>query len=370
MVAPPVPRRLPVVSGRMSQGLARATQALGKLTGAIAHWPHADLITRTLARREAVQSSQIEGTRTDLDQLLTYEVTRSTEDKPADVRVTMRYVEALQAGTDAVRAGGRQALDLALLDALHGLLMQDDPREHLAVGRYRDRQAWIGHGRIEDADFVPAPAEHIPACMRDLQQGMLQYRVLPDEQGELSVVAQLAIAHAQFETIHPYEDGNGRVGRLLMPLILAAEGYPPLYLSGALLRNRRGYYEALLRVQVAGDWEPWLCMVCDAVVEAVDDAIAIAHDIDVLVADWDARVAAFRSDSVARRLPRLLPGRPVVSVKEVAALLGVSNRAALTGVDQLVAKGVLTPRDERRWGRTFHARELLERLDRAPVAGA
>ncbi|RDZ27329.1 Fic family protein [Lysobacter silvisoli] len=366
MVAPPVPRQMPSGGERVHRGFTQATLALGRLEGAVPHWQNPDLLTRTLARREAVQSSQIEGTRTDLDQLLTYEVTRSAEGKPADVGVTLRYVEALQHGMACVRAGGRAALTLQLLNELHGILMREDERTGLVVADYRDRQAWIGQGRIEDAAFVPAPPECIPACMQDLEQGMLQYRALPEEQTELSIVAQLAIAHAQFETIHPYEDGNGRVGRLIMPLILAAERHPPLYLSGTLLRNRRGYYDALNSVQIQGNWAPWFSMVCDAVVEAADESIKIAQDLSLLVEEWGERTQEFRRDSVARRLPQLLVGQPVVSVKDVARLLEVSDRAALTGVDQLVAKGILTPRDERKWGRTFHARELVDRLNQAP----
>jgi Fic family protein len=246
------------------------------------------------------------------------------------------------------------------------MLMQDDTRAHVLKGRYRERQAWIGESRIEDEVFVPAPPEYIAACMQDLHQGMLQYRALPEEQGQLSIIAQVAIAHAQFETIHPYDDGNGRVGRLIMSLILASERYPPLYLSGTLLRHRRGYYDALNAVQLQGDWGPWLVLVCNAVVEAADESIQIADDLRALVENWADRTREYRRDSVAQRLPQLLVGQPVVSVKDVANALDVSQRAALTGINQLVEKGILAPRDERRWGRTFHARELLDRLGQPP----
>lgn len=339
--------------------------ALGRLEGAIPHWQNPELLTRTLARREAVQSSQIEGTKTELDELLTYEVTRSPEGQPADVRVTLRYVEALQRGMEAVRANGRAAITVGLLNELHSILMQDE-RPGMAKGRYRDVQAWIGAGRIEEASFVPAPPECIPACMQDLEQGILQYRADIEDQAELSVVAQIAIAHAQFETIHPYEDGNGRVGRLLVPLILAAEEHPPLYLSGSLLRNRKGYYDALNRIQVRGEWGPWMNIVCQAVVEAVDESIAIADDLSALLEQWTRRTSEHRRDSVASRLPQWLITQPVVNVKEVAQALGVSIRAALTGVDQLVDKGILVMRDERKWARTFHAHEVIDRLNRNP----
>ncbi len=364
MVAPPTPRRLPAGTPAL---LYNASQALGRLQGAIPHWQNPDLLTRALARREAVQSSQIEGTQTELDDLLTFEVTQDTDGMPPDVRVTRQYVSALQQGLDAVRQQGRAAITLELLHGMHRTLMAYE-REDLRKGEYRNAQAWIGAvgGRIEEARFVPAPPEKIAGCMRELEQRMLQYQADEDEQTELSVIAQMAIAHAQFETIHPYQDGNGRVGRLLMPLILAAERYPPLYLSGALMRNKRGYYDALNVVQVRGEWAPWMDLVARAVAESADEALAIAEDLQQVLDDWNKRVGSHRQGSVARRLPQLLIGQPVVSVKQVATLLGVSIRAALTGIDALVERGILLPRDGRKWGRTFHAGAVLERLNRAP----
>lgn len=367
MVAPATPRRLPPGGSGTPVLLSGASMALGRLAGAIPHWQNPDLLTRTLARREAVQSSQIEGTQTELDELLTYEVTQDGQDMPPDVRVTQQYVKALQYGLDAVRQGGRQAITLALIHQLHAILMQGE-RESVPKGQYRTTQAWIGAvgGRIEDARFVPSPPAYIAESMAELERSMLQYRAAEDEQFDLSIIAQVAIAHAQFETIHPYGDGNGRVGRLLMPLVLTAEGYPPLYLSGPLMRNKLGYYEALSGVQTRGDWAPWMDMVSRSVVEAADEAQAIAEDLQQLVEEWNSLVKGHRRDSVASRLPQLLVDRPVVSVKQVAALLDVSFRAALTGIDHLVEYGILSPKDERKWGRTFHAEAVLERLNQVP----
>ena len=366
MVAPPTPRRLPPGNAGTPMLLSRASLALGRLAGAIPHWQNPDLLTQTLARREAVQSSQIEGTKTELDELLTYEVTQSADGMPPDVRVTQHYVHALQYGLDAVRSKGRQAITLELIHQMHATLMQDE-RESVPAGQYRSIQAWIGSTtRIEDATFVPTPPAHIAECMGELERSILQYQPAEDEQGELTVIAQVAIAHAQFETIHPYSDGNGRTGRLLMPLILAAENYPPLYLSGSLMRNRAGYYAALNDIQLRGNWTPWMEMVCRAIVESADDTLAIAEDLQLLVDEWEDLVQGYRRDSVASRLPRLLVAHPVVSVKQVAQLLDVSIRSALTGIDQLVAHKILLARDERKWGRTFHAEAVLERLNQAP----
>jgi len=164
LVAPPTPRMLPLGS-RHEAGFPKAHAALGRLQGTLKHLANTDMVTRTLARREAVMSSQIEGTKSDLHQLLTYEATHGTGGLPADVRMTERYVAALQHGLERVRVGGRAVLDLALIHELHALLMQDE-RPTSPVGAYREDQVWIGPTlRIEDATFVPAPPARVKSCM-------------------------------------------------------------------------------------------------------------------------------------------------------------------------------------------------------------
>lgn len=362
LVAPPTPRWLPD-GAAAAQEISAAMQALSRLRTATELLPNVDLVTRTLARREAVQSSQIEGTRTQLPELLEYEATQGSDGAPADAVVTERYVQALEQGLATIRrAGTRQALDSRLLKAMHATLMQDAPAP-VRAGEYRTSQAWIGSGRIEDATFVPAPPSHIKACMEELEASMLRYARREDEAWELPVVAQLAIAHAQFETIHPFADGNGRCGRLLMPLILAAEGYPPLYLSGTLLRQRRAYYDALADVQLRADWAPWFKLLCRAVVEACDGAIAIARDLEAIRAKWTDGLGDLRSDATARQLPAFLLGHPVVAVKQVSEALGISFKSANKAIEELVARGMLSEPTRRR-NRVFHATEILQRLER------
>jgi Fic family protein len=152
-----------------------------------------------------------------------------------------------------------------------------------------------------------------------------------------------------------------------MPLILAAEGYPPLYLSGALLRSKTAYYDALNQVQVRGNWAPWMDMLCKAIVESAHDAIAIADDMQALQQAWQQTASGYRSDSVARRLPPLLIGHPVVTAAQVAALLDVSERSALTGIYALQKEGILVQGNERNWGRTYHATAVLQRLNQLPT---
>lgn len=365
LVAPPTPRILPP-DPRHQAVSAEAHAALGRLQGALRHIPNADMVTRTLARREAVMSSQIEGTKSDLHQLLTYEATHGTGGMPADVRVTERYVEALQRGLDRMRSSGRAALNLALIHELHALLMQDEATR-FPVGTYRQDQVWIGSTRrIEDATFVPAPPAQVQGCMEEMERSILQYAPREDEQTSLGILAQLAIAHAQFETIHPYHDGNGRTGRLLMPLMLAAEGYPPLYLSGTLLRAKKEYYEALANIQLRGEWGPWRELLARAVIESCDESISIAEDLLALAQRWEQDVSEYRARSATRRLPRFLIGHPVLSVQQAAAGLSISVPAANAALNNLLAAGIVSLVSERRWGRVFQAAQVLRRLDQPP----
>lgn len=363
LVAPPTPRMLPL-DRRHDAGFPKAHAALGRLQGTLKHLPNADMVTRTLARREAVMSSQIEGTKSDLHQLLTYEATQRTGGLPADVRITERYVTALQHGLDRVRVGG---LSLKLIHELHALLMQDEAARS-PVGAYRETQVWIGPTlRIEDATFVPAPPARVNGCMDEMAASILQYAPREDDQTVLPILAQLAIAHAQFETIHPYHDGNGRTGRLLLPLMLAAEGYPPLYLSGALLRAKSQYYAALANVQLQGEWGPWLELLGNAVIESCDESILIAEDLLVLAERWEQELHSYRAHSATRRLPRFLIGHPVLSVQQAAAGLNISVPAANAALNNLLAAGIVSLVNERQWGRVFQATPVLRRLDQLPA---
>ncbi len=367
LVAPPTPRTLPL-DLRRNASFAGAHEALGRLQGALKHIPNADMVTRTLARREAVMSSQIEGTKSDLHQLLTYEATHGTAGLPADVKVTERYVEALQHGLERTRVRGRAALNLGLIHELHALLMKDEATR-FPVGAYREDQVWIGSSpRIEDATFVPAPPGEVQGCMEEMAASILQYAPREDEQAGLTILGQLAIAHAQFETIHPYHDGNGRTGRLIMPLLLAAEGYPPLYLSGTLLRSKKEYYAALASIQLRGEWDPWCELLGRAVVESCDDSISIAEDLLALAERWEQALSSYRAGSATRRLPRFLVGHPVLSVQQAATGLGISVPAANAGLNNLLAAGIVSLVNERQWGRVFQAAEVLQRLDQTPIA--
>lgn len=361
---PPATPRLIRVQGPATRALTQAHEALGALRQASVRLPNPDMITRTLARREAVNSSQIEGTRAGLDDLYAYECTGAGEPTHADARITHNYVTALDIGLTAVRGpAGRQALTVALLQEMHRALMTGTDYAD-TPGSLRRQQNWIGAGaRIEDATFVPPPPAAVAQCLAELADSMLRYEPRDEEAQQLSLVMQLAIAHAQFETIHPFRDGNGRIGRLLLPLILAAEGYPPLYLSGYLHRHRRQYYDALAGVQLRGEWSEWLAFLAAAVIASCQEATALTEDLLALQAQWETQLGDLRADAAARKLPALLLGHPVTSAREVSILLGISFPAANKALGILVERGLLEAPEGRR-NRLFVARAIVERLER------
>lgn len=361
MVPPATPRRLPN-SMTLNVQQQKAHEALGALRVAAATLPNAALITRTLSRREAVQSSQIEGTQTRIPDLFEYEATQGEDGKGPDTSEVDRYVQALEVGMQSLQERkGKKALTLSLIKRMHAVLMAGAPKE-TQPGRFRSRQAWIGSGRLEDATFVPPPASAVQGCMKELETSMLQYAPTDEEQVSISVLTQMALAHAQFETIHPFADGNGRVGRLILPLMLAAEGYPPLYLSGYLLRFRRAYYDALAGVQLQGNWDAWGLLFFEAVIQSAHASIAIAADLNRIHDGWVNALSDLKASAAARRFPQLLLGRPVVTAKQAADLLDVSFVTANNAIKLLVERGIVAePKGKR--NRVFYATQILDRLE-------
>lgn len=364
LVPPITPRELDV--RRVMQPLVAAEKAIASTAAVAGLLPHPDLITRSLERREAVLSSQIEGTRTDLTQLLEYEATGSDAELPDDAAETLGYVRALDHGLHAVRRGaGPQHLTLDLIRQLHRVLLADTDYPHPeGPGEWRRGQNWIGGRRIEDATLVPPPASDLKRCLLDLEHFL---RIDPGNPALMALPLRMAVAHAQFEAIHPFSDGNGRVGRLLPPLMMAAEELPPLYLAGYLKARQRQYYDHLANVQRHGQWTPWLAFFLEGIASAAATEQATAQALLRIHQDWQERTAQLRADAAARRLLDVLLGAPVQTVASVRAALGVSPQAANTGIAVLLELGILREMTGRRWGRSFHAHEVLAALERKPT---
>jgi Fic family protein len=321
--------------------------------------PNPGLIARTLDRHEAVKSSQIEGTRAEVDELFEYEATGDDEGLPGDVRVTLNYVKALDVGLQAVRQTGTSAITKSLIQNLHRVLMEGVKDYRDVPGELRTIQNWIGSGNIYDASLVPPPPNQVSRCLDDLM-GLLQYQA--DGVVVVSIVVRLAIAHAQFEAIHPFRDGNGRVGRLVLP-IMPAEDYPPVYLAGYLKSNQRSYYDTLLAVQTRGDWQAWVRFLARGIVESCNEAAEMTRRLLALRDEWRQRVASLRGDATGRKLVEILIGSPIVTANSVKEQLGVSFPAANTAIGQLVDLGILQA-SERRRNRIFVAGQVVTLLRR------
>jgi Fic family protein len=316
-----------------------------------------------------VRSSQIEGTSSGMDELYIYEATGSDEGLPPDVVVTQNYVLSLEHGLQEVRRRGPAALTSQLIKDLHLHLMQGtDYRGQ--PGEFRKKQNWIGARFIHEARFVPPPADHVESCVEDLVK-FLQTTPREEDMLEVPIVIRMAIAHAQFETIHPFVDGNGRVGRILLPLMLAAEGYPPVYIAGYLKRHQQTYYDMLAGVQLKDQWPEWIQFFAAAVESGAKESISTAAALEATLNRWRAIVVELklRSDSAVNRLPEILIGSPVVTARQVEKILGVSFPAANNALAKFAETGILTQQGESR-NRRFVAQEVIDLLNRSPEESA
>ncbi|SAI23554.1 Protein involved in cell division [Bordetella ansorpii] len=342
--------------------LVLARRDLDLLSESIAqNQDHADLLLHMLNRREAVDSSQIEGTHTSFDGLLMHELDVGTEDakQDRDADTTLNYVRAFTYGAHAVAQKGQSALNQDLIRALHAQLMDGDERAD--PGNWRRIQNWIGGFAIETASFVPPPPEELSRLMDDLQK-LLQYE--PESNAIVSVLMRAAIVHAQFEAIHPFRDGNGRTGRLLLPLMFKAEGEPPIHLATFLKVRQREYYRALSEAQKRLNWEPWLKLFLECVVASCRHTIQLLQRLRIIQGNWQQAVGSKtkRRDAAVWELLKLLLGQPIVTVSMVAQRLQVSFPSANTAVGILVDLDILRPANAQRRHRVFHAHEVMNAL--------
>ncbi len=363
LIPPPTPRFLPLAG--LQGEVTRAHETLATLKALSASIPNPDLVTRTSDRREAVRSSQIEGTNAGVNDLLIYEATGSIDGLPPDVQVTLNYVKALEHGLRKVRQSGSAALTCNLIKELHAHLMSGVNECGGTPGEFREKQNWIGGSNIYQARFIPPPSGNVQACMDDLEL-LLQNTSAEEDQIEIPMVIRMAIAHAQFETIHPFIDGNGRVGRILLPLMLAAEDFPPVYLAGFLKDNQREYYDALAGVQLKEKWFEWIRFFAIGVDAAAQESIRTALGLEAILRKWKEIVAGLglRSHSVLYRFPELMIGTPVLTAHQAKNTLGISFPSASAALALLEAKGILVQPVKHQRNRTFVAKEVIDLLNR------
>jgi Fic family protein len=328
----PLPPRPPLELGQEHLDLLeKANRALGRLDGVARLLPDTALFVYFYVRKEAVLSSQIEGTQSTLADLLLYESKQEPGVPLEDVEEVSTYVAALNHGLKRVRNGF--PLSLRLIREIHAILLRSGRGRSKQPGEFRRSQDWIGGTRPGNAKFVPPPPNRLLDCMSALE------KFLHGEPEPTPALIKAALAHVQFETIHPFLDGNGRVGRLLITLLLCVEGAlaePVLYLSLYLKRNRAAYYEALDRVRTDGEWEAWLRFFLSGVVEAADEAAAAALRIAALFQQDSEKVAELgRAAGNALKLFGLLQRKPIVSIADAAAKLKISFPTASSAMANL-----------------------------------
>jgi Fic family protein len=344
---PPVPPL--VFEGALQQALEAAVLALGRLDGVSALLPDQTLFLYAYVRKEAVLSSQIEGTQSSLSDLLLFELDEAPGVPLDDVVEVSNYVAALEHGLARLRGGF--PLSNRLIREIHGVLLSRGRGSGKDPGEFRSSQNWIGGTRPGDAHFVPPPHTAVPECMAALEA------FLHAEDDGVPVLVRAALAHVQFETIHPFLDGNGRVGRLLITFLLCHAGVlrePLLYLSLHLKHHRATYYELLDRVRREGEWEAWLAFFLDGVRSTAEGAVATAHALAELFRADRARIETQgRRAGSAIRVHDALKARPISSMPELSRTTGLSFPAASSAMELLMELGVARELTGRRRNRLF-----------------
>lgn len=341
--------------------LSAADRGLGQLGGIVRALPYPRLLIRSFISREAVLSSRIEGTQASLSDLFLFDMTPEVEERVPDVREVSNYVRALDFGLERIR---HAPLSLALIKNLHAILLDEVRGCETMRGEFRTRQNWIGppNSRIEDATYVPPPHEHV----RELLEALEAFVNAPSD---LPVLVRLAMIHYQFEAIHPFEDGNGRVGRLLISLLLdsvRALPYPVLYLSAYFEKHRLEYYQRLLGVSQRGEWREWLGYFLRGVADQSTDAVERSQRLIDLRASWAGLFQQARTSALLIKLLDHLFTNPFISVARAATYLDVRPQSAQNNIDQLVSRGILREVTGQKRNRIFAAPEILRILEQTP----
>jgi Fic family protein len=326
------------ISPDLQCSLSDADRALGRLDGSVQTLPNPDLFVYMYVRKEAVLSSQIEGTQSSLQDLLAAEARVLRDDLPVDVTEVINYVRAMNHG---LRRLAELPLSVRLVREIHGELLRGVRGSHLTPGELRRSQNWVGPGgsTLAEATFVPPPPSEVGPALTALEAFLHQ----PDD---LPLLVKIGLAHAQFETIHPFLDGNGRVGRLLVTFLLCERqvlAKPVLYLSHYFKRYRQEYYERLQAVRDTGDFEGWIGFFLRGVAEVSLGAADTARRILALREEHRTAITERmgRAAGNGHRVLERLYEQPIVSVKNVQALLGTTFAGANQVVQRLADLGVL-----------------------------
>ena len=344
---PPVPPL--AFDGTLQPALEAAGLAVGRLDGVSTLLPDMALFLYAYVRKEAVLSSQIEGTQSSLSDLLLFELDEAPGVPLDDVVEVSNYVAALDHGLKRLREGF--PLSNRLIREIHGILLSRGRGSGKDPGEFRRSQNWIGGTRPGNAHFVPPPHTAVEDCMAALE------RFLHAKDDGLPMLARAGLAHVQFETIHPFLDGNGRVGRLLVTFLLCHAGVlhePLLYLSLYLKQRRAEYYELLDEVRREGDWEAWLAFFLEGVRATAEGAVETAQRLSALFRDDRGKIEPTgRRAGSALRVHEALKARPILSLPAICERTGLSFPTASSAMDLLVELGIARELTGRRRNRIF-----------------
>ncbi len=367
-----LPRPLPpepplAVTPELQERLDAANQALGRLDGVTLLLPDPDLFLYSYIRKEAVLSSQIEGTQSSLSDLLLFEQEGAPSVPAGDVQETSNYVAAMDRGIAMLRTEGLP-LSTRVLREVHRVLLSGTRGSERQPGEFRRSQNWIGGTRPGNARFVPPPWQEVAPAIGALE------RFLHDDPVKTPILIKVALSHAQFETIHPFLDGNGRVGRLLITLLLIAEGVldrPLLYLSLYLKRHRDIYYDHLQRIRLEGAWEDWLTFFLEGLTEVAESTTETTKRLVAMIERDRRRIqqlgrGAATAARVHDRLIAHVVGRPAV----VASELGMSEPPAYQAFARLEALGLVREITGRQRGRIYVYEEYLQLLNADTAAAS
>jgi len=335
----PLPPDPPIaLNGRLMELLSQADRALGRLDGSITTLPNPDLFVMMYVRKEAVLSSQIEGTQSSLQNLLEAEARIFSDTAPRDVDEVINYVRAMNHGIARLKD---LPVSVRLIREIHAILLENVRGRHATPGELRRSQNWIGPGgcTLNEATFVPPPPEHIPEALGQWEKFLHQQDALP-------ILIKIGLAHAQFETIHPFLDGNGRLGRLLIAFLLMERGVlqkPALYLSHYFKRHRQTYYDHLQRIRDAGDWESWLVFLLQGIAEVSNEAAHTARNILQLREEHRHAITERlgRGAGNGHKVLEYLYERPILTVKEVREITRTTYAAANQLVSRLNELGII-----------------------------
>jgi Fic family protein len=325
------------------------------LDGASILLPDTAFFLHLYVRKEALLSSQIEGTQSSLSDLLLFE----NEDVPGvpldDVQEVSHYVAAMQYALNRLRGGF--PVSLRLIREIHGVLLSDGRGADKEPGEFRRSQNWIGGTRPGNAAFVPPPPEELDTALDRFE------KFLHDEENSLPLLVQLSLIHVQFETIHPFRDGNGRIGRLLITLLLCAKGAlrePLLYLSLYFKSNRTRYYELLQKVRVEGVWEEWIEFFLEGAASTAAQAAETAGQLAQLFAEDRRRIQSLgRAASSALRVHEYMQKKPLVNIPKAAEALNLTAPTVASALKELLALDIAQEITGRQRGRTYAYKEYL-----------